>query len=267
MTNNNLEVRKNGDVTLNGGVFSEIEQFEAAQRMAKALQQSNMVPATFKNDMGACLIALDMASRLRMNVLAVMQNMYVVHGKPAWSSQFVISGINQSGLFGSSLNFEFVGTQGTDSYGCYAWALDKHTKEKIKGTVITIKMAKDEGWYGKTGSKWKTMPEQMLRYRAASFFGRTYAPDITMGIYTKDEVEEIESDYQIIDTDREFEEEKQKEANSQVLDVDFEKVKEKPANVDEETGEIIEDEEVLENIEGQTDFFGDDFQKLDKAPF
>lgn len=267
MNNNNLELRKSKDVTLNGGVFSEIEQFEAAQRMANALQQSNMVPATFKNDMGACLIALDMASRLRMNVLAVMQNMYVVHGKPAWSSQFVISGINQSGLFGSSLNFEFVGKEGTDSYGCCAWALDKKTKEKIKGTVITIKMAKDEGWYGKTGSKWKTMPEQMLRYRAASFFGRTYAPDITMGIYTKDEVEEIADDYHIIDTNRQFEEEKKNNANSEVLEVEFEEIKEHPTNVDKETGEIIEDEEAPENIEGQTDFFGDDFQKLDKAPF
>lgn len=263
---NNLEVRKNNNVTLNGGVFSNIEQFEAAQRMAMALQQSNMVPAAFKNDMGACLIALDMSSRLKMNVLAIMQNMYVIHGKPAWSSQFVISGINQSGLFGSSLNFEFVGNEGTDTYGCYAWALDKNTKEKIKGTTITIKMAKDEGWYGKAGSKWRTMPEQMLRYRSASFFGRTYAPDITMGIYTKDEVEEMGDDYQILDTDQEFEEEKKKEANSQVLDVEFEKVKEAPANVNTKTGEIIE-EEAAETIEGQSDFFTPDFQEIEEAPF
>ncbi len=265
--NRELQVRKSSDITLDGGVFSNIEQFEAAQRMAKALQSSNMVPARFKNDTGSCLIALDMASRLRMNVLAVMQNMYVVHGNPAWSSQFVISSINQSGLFGSSLHFEFVGEENKDSYGCYAWVWDKKHEEKIKGTTITISMAKAEGWYGKSGSKWKTMPEQMLRYRAAAFFGRTYAPDVTMGIYTKDEVEDSPNDdqYEVINTDRSFEEEKKQNANKEILDVDFEEVKEEkeaPTNVDEETGEIIE-----EPIEGQDDFFGDDFEELDKAPF
>ena len=265
---NNLEVGKDNEIALNGGVFSDLRQFEAAQRMAKALQASNMVPANFKNDMGSCLIALDMASRLNMNVLAVMQNMYVVHGKPAWSSQFIISSINQSGLFGSSLNFEFVGKENTDSYGCYAWALDKKTKEKIKGTTITIDMAKKEGWYGKAGSKWKTMPEQMLRYRSASFFGRTYAPDVTMGIYTKDEVEDIGEDrYQVIETDNSFEKEKEQNANKQELNIETEPVeenqkKEVPENVDEDTGEILE-----EPIEGQSDFFGEEFETLEKAPF
>lgn len=278
---NSLEVRKNNDVSLNGGVFNDISQFEAAQRMAKALQSSNMVPANFKNDMGSCLIALDMASRLNMNVLAVMQNMYVVHGKPAWSSQFIISSINQSGLFASSLNFDFVGKENTDSYGCYAWALDKSTKKKIKGTTITLGMAKKEGWYDKKGSKWKTMPEQMLRYRAASFFGRTYAPDVTMGIYTKDEVEDTpdSEQYEVIENDREFEEAKDKEANSLELDIEdgeFEEVKEGdskedekkedkevPDNVDKDNREIVEDEEV----EGQSDFFDDDFEELTEAPY
>lgn len=259
-------ISANKDVTLNGGVFSGRDQFVLAQRMAKALISSNMVPSNFR-DMGSCLIAIDMAARLRMNVLAVMQNMYVIHGNPAWSSQFVISSINQSGLFGSSLHFEFVGEEDKDSYGCYAWVWDKKHEEKIKGTTITIDMAKAEGWYGKSGSKWKTMPEQMLRYRAAAFFGRTYAPDVTMGIYTKDEVEDSSNDnqYEVIDTNRSFEEEKKQNANKEILNVDFEEVKEEteaPENIDKETGEIIE-----EPIEGQDDFFGDDFEELDKAPF
>lgn len=69
-------------------------------------------------------------------------------------------------------------------------------------------------------------------------------------------------------TDNSFKEELEANANTLELDVSTPKeVKEVPANVDEETGEIIEDEEVVENIEGQSDFFGDDFQKLEKAPF
>lgn len=69
-------------------------------------------------------------------------------------------------------------------------------------------------------------------------------------------------------TDNSFKEELETNANTLELDVSIPKeIKEVPANVDEETGEIIEDEEASENIEGQSDFFGDDFQKLDKAPF
>ena len=244
-------ISANKDVTLNSGVFSGSDQFALAQRMARALISSNMVPSNFR-DVGSCLIAIDMAARLKMNVLAVMQNMYIVHGKPAWSSQFIISSINQSGLFASSLHFDFVGKKGTDSYGCKAWALDKQTKDKVEGTTITIQMAKDEGWYAKSGSKWKTMPEQMLRYRAAAFFGRTYAPDVTMGIYSKDEIEDSEADnYQVVisDDNSDFTED-------DVEDADFVKIeeeKEAPANVDKETGEIIE-------VDKQSGLFDDDFE-------
>lgn len=268
--NRQLQVEQRRDVSLSGNVFNGLEQFRTAQRMANALMSSNMVPDTFKNDMGSCLIALDMASRLNMNVLAVMQNMYVVHGKPAWSSQFIISAINQSGLFASSLNFEFVGEKGKDSYGCKAWVIDKQTKKKLEGTTITIEMAKAEGWYGKAGSKWKTMPEQMLRYRAAAFFGRVYAPDLTMGILSREEVEENPEEYTVVQDDKDFEESKANEANKKNLDIEaeFEEIKDEPEeikkdNVDTETGEILEDE----NIEGQSDFFDDDFVPVDKAPF
>jgi hypothetical protein len=54
-------------------------------------------------------------------------------------------------------------------------------------------MASAEGWATKAGSKWKTMPELMLRYRAAAFFGRLYAPDILMGMQTAEEAADVVS--------------------------------------------------------------------------
>ena len=65
------------------------------------------------------------------------------------------------------------------------------TGQKLVGTDVTIKMAKAEKWYDKDGSKWKTMPQQMLAYRAAAFFIRTCAPEISMGLPTSDELEDI----------------------------------------------------------------------------
>ena len=81
-----------------------------------------------------------------------------------------------------------------DKQGCYVWVIDPQTGEKIKGPVVTIEMAKAEGWYNKNGSKWKTMPDLMLRYRAAAFFARTYLPDLLLGLQSVDEIRDITVD-------------------------------------------------------------------------
>lgn len=81
-------------------------------------------------------------------------------------------------------------TANVDEFSCVAWAIDKATSEKVESSPITLELAIKEGWYFKKGSKWPTMPRQMAMYRTAAFFGRIYAPEVTMGIYTKDEVED-----------------------------------------------------------------------------
>lgn len=172
--------------------FSGIAAFEAAQRMAVALTSSTMVPSDYqgRENLGNALIALEVAQRTQSSILAVMQNLYVVHGRPGWSGQYVIAAINQSGKFAEPIHFEFVGEEGKDSWGCYVTAITK-TGRVIKGPTITIALAKLEGWYGKPGSKWKTIPELMLRYRAGSWFGKTECPEILMGMPTSDEVREV----------------------------------------------------------------------------
>lgn len=173
------------------GLFSQITTFEDAQRMATALSKSAMVPQSYQNDVANCLVALDIAQRVGANPLMVMQNLHVIHGKPSWSGQYVISAINSSGRFGA-LDFEMTGEQGADTWGCRAVAEDKQTGKIRRGTLVTIGMAKEERWYGKSGSKWQTMPELMLQYRAATFFGRVYCPEILMGMRVEGEPEDME---------------------------------------------------------------------------
>jgi len=171
--------------------FGNITHFENAQRMAKALCSSQMVPETYRGEgnLGSCIIALEMANRIGANVMSVMQNLYIVHGKPAWSSQFLIACVNASGKF-SPLRYTMTGKANTDAQGCIAWATDK-SGERLESPEVTIGMAKAEGWFQKNGSKWKTMPELMLRYRAATLFSRLYAPELSLGIHTDDEVIDI----------------------------------------------------------------------------
>ena len=171
--------------------FQSAEGFALLQRMANMFVGSTLVPEQFRGEknFGNCVIALNMAQRLGADPLMVMQNLYVVYGTPSWSSKFMIAMFNQCGRY-ESIHYEETGKKGTDTQGVVAWAKEKSTGEVIKGPEVTIKIAKDEGWYGKNGSKWKTMPDQMLRYRAAAWFIRTTAPELAMGLQTVDEVKD-----------------------------------------------------------------------------
>lgn len=172
------------------GSFGAPSNFEHAQRVAKMLSSSNLVPKDFQGNVQNTMIALEISNRIGASPLMVMQNLYIIHGKPSWSSSFIIAAINTSGKF-SSLRFDMAG-EGDDK-GCVAWALEKETNQRLESPRITIGIAKKEGWFTKSGSKWQTMPDLMLRYRAASFFGRLYAPEILMGMYSAEEVIDIQA--------------------------------------------------------------------------
>ncbi len=170
--------------------FNDLQGFELMQRASKALAASTLVPTQFQNNMPNCLIALEMATRIGASPLMVMQNLHIVHGRPAWSSKFLIASFNQCGRF-SAVRFEWVGEKGKDTWGCRAWAMEKETQQRIEGPTITIDLAKKEGWYEKSGSKWKTIPELMLMYRSAGWLVNTHAPEISMGLNTAEELGDV----------------------------------------------------------------------------
>lgn len=185
-------------------VFSCIQAFEDAQRMAKVFINSPLVPTQFRGDLGSCLIAFNLANRTGSDPLQVMQNIYIVHGKPAFSSSYLIACFNQCGRY-SAIRYQFSGEQGADDWGCKAITTELATGELLEGTLVTIGMAKAEGWWskidkqGRETSKWQTMPELMLRYRSATFLIRTIAPEIAQGFKTREEVLDITSQATIMD--------------------------------------------------------------------
>lgn len=170
--------------------LTDSQGFELAQRAAKLLASSSLVPKEYQGNIPNCVIALNMAQRVGADPLMVMQNLVIVHGKPTWSSQFLIATVNTCGRF-SALRYEFFGKQGTDEWGCRAWAVEKATGEKLVGTDVTIAISKKEGWFAKNGSKWQSIPQQMLMYRAGSWWTRAYAPELSMGLHTADEMRDV----------------------------------------------------------------------------
>jgi hypothetical protein len=169
-------------------VYSTKANFELAQRIASALSKSSLVPEAYRENIPNCLIALEMANRVGCSPLMAMQNLYVIQGRPSWSSAFIIASINSCGRF-SPLRFTLKGEGMQRS--CVASAIEKATGEVLEGPEVSMAMAKAEGWLGKNGSKWQTMPELMLRYRSAAFFGRLYAPEMLLGMQAAEEVADV----------------------------------------------------------------------------
>lgn len=165
--------------------FFSLATFSDAHKVAGVLAKSKLIPQNFQNNVPDCIIAMEMSQRIGASIFSVMQSLYIVHGRPTWSAQFIIASLNSCGRF-SPLRFEIEGED--DARVCYAWAIERGTNERLEGPPVSIQMAVREGWMGKNGSKWQTMPELMLRYRAATFFGRLYAPDILMGMRSDVEV-------------------------------------------------------------------------------
>lgn len=216
--------------------FNTQASFELMQRAANLLGASTLVPKQYQGNIPNCVIALNMAERIGADPLMVMQNLYVVHGNPGWSSQFLIATFNQCGRF-SAIRFEFFGKKDTDGWGCRAWAIEKSTEEKIIGADITIAMAKAEGWYQKNGSKWQTMPQQMLMYRAAAWMIRTHAPEIAMGLQTTDELHDVYDAEKVGDT---YVTADSLRTVADTVDENEVVVEEKPESVDTTTGEVTQ---------------------------
>lgn len=167
---------------------AEEKLFTLEQRRMKPYAESELVPKAYQGKIGNCMIANEMARRIGASTLSVMQNLYIVYGNPAWSAKFAISIFNTCGRF-SAIKYRFDGEG--DEYGCTAYATEKATGETVESPKITWKLVKAEGWLNKSGSKWKTMPDLMFRYRAAAYLVNTTAPELLNGLRTVEEYEDM----------------------------------------------------------------------------
>ena len=179
------------DTDFSKGIFGSSDNWLMAGQMAQAFSQSTIVPKDYQGNQANAMVAIEIANRLQTSPLMVMQNLYVIQGRPSWSAQFLIASVNGSGKYDMELQYDEKKDKDGKPFSCQCWT----TKDgrKVSGPVIDMEMAKAEGWTTKSMSKWKTMPQIMLRYRAASFFARMNCPELTLGFYTKEEV--IDGDF------------------------------------------------------------------------
>lgn len=167
----------------------ETNKFELEQRRAKALSVSAFFPDTLKGDIASAVIVYDLAQRMNISVMEVAQSIYIIYGRPSFSTNFLVARLNQSGLIKGALKT----IVSKDKQSAYCSAVDAETGEELIGMEVTMQMAKAEGWLDKKGSKWKTMPELMLRKRAQSFFIKEFYPQVMFGMQTTEEVADSEA--------------------------------------------------------------------------
>lgn len=183
LTNNQINV-----------VSAKRDMMNLAFKQAQFYAQSTIVPDAYRNNASNCFIAIEMANRMGASVFQIMQSLNIIKGRPAWSSAFIIATINQSKRFKTQLNYRLTGKWKDKTLACVAFAT-ANDGTLCESVEVNYQMAKDEGWIDKTGSKWQTMPELMIRYRAASFFGKQFCPDLLLGLMSTEE------QYDIVDMD------------------------------------------------------------------
>ncbi len=171
------ELKPQDDTTIDG-----------AFRIATAISKTEMVPKHFQNKATDCFLAMQIAKRLNIDVFAVLQNLYVVHGTPAFSAKFLIAMANKSGTFSTPIMFRWTGTG--DDLSATAYAKHASSGEEVS-YEFSIADAKAEGYT--KNLKYKSMAKLMLAYRAATLFARLYCPETVMGAVTIEEVEDVKA--------------------------------------------------------------------------
>ena len=169
----------------------EAERFSLMQRQARLFAQSPLIPAhlrqgTPEQAMANCYIAMTIADRMGEDRMTVMQNIHIVHGTAGFKAQYMIARANSSGVFKDGIDWEISG-KGKD-LSVTAFATLASTGRRVEITV-DMAMAEAEGWT--KNSKYKTMPEIMLRYRSGTFLVRMYAPQVMLGYQTVEEREDL----------------------------------------------------------------------------
>lgn len=159
---------------------------DKAYKFANIFAKSDIVPAHYRGKPENTFIAVQTAYRMNLDPMLIMQNTYVVSGKLGMNSTFAISLANSSGIFDSGIRYKLEGSG--DTLKVTAYAKVKATGEEISYT-IAMSEAVAEGWT--KNSKYKTLPELMLRYRAAIFLIRTHVPEVLNGMHMVEELEDM----------------------------------------------------------------------------
>lgn len=174
---------------LEGGLYSSSDTLRIARNFAQDLSKSTMIPMQYQNNYANCLVAIEYANRTGQSPLQVMQSLDVIKGTPSWRGKALIGMVNSSGKYDHDLRFSYGKDDKGEIISCFAWT--KQNGELVEGIPYTMAKAKKEGLLNKNNSYWEKDHVLMLTYRAVSRFVSINCPEISLGLYTTEEVRDF----------------------------------------------------------------------------
>lgn len=196
--------------------------FDRLTRVAELMASGkSTIPQHLRGSAGDCMAVVMQAAQWNMNPFAVAQKTHLVNGTLGYEAQLVAAVINSSGAIADRFHFEWFGD----------WAkivgkfktVESRTKKDDNGDakkfIVPDWDPKDEQGLGvkvwatikgeseprqlellmtqartRNSTLWTEDPKQQIAYLAQKRWARLYAPDVILGVYTPDELEQIPRD-------------------------------------------------------------------------
>ena len=203
---------KGTDLIMNPVNFSHLQAFSQVMATGRAT-----VPSHFQGNEGDCLAVTMQAVQWGMNPFAVAQKTHVIGGVLGYEAQLVNAVITSMAPTKDRLHYEWGGNWekiigifttkqsqkgGTyqapgwkpeDEKGlyCKVWATLKGEDEPRELTIFMQQATV------RNSTLWASDPKQQLAYLATKRWARLYCPDVILGVYTRDELEELPAQTEI----------------------------------------------------------------------
>lgn len=182
----------NATVGTAAAIFSP-EGMNQLVKFAELMAQSKAtVPAHLAGKTADCLAVTMQAAQWGMNPFAVAQKTHVVNGTLGYEAQLVNAVVSSSNLLATRLNYRWDGdwsnvngkNDKSPGLTVTVWATLKGESEP---RTLTISMQQAGV---RNSPLWEQDPRQQLAYLCVKRWSRLHAPDVLLGVYTPDELQE-----------------------------------------------------------------------------
>lgn len=154
------------------------------------------IPKHLQGSQGDCFAVSLQAMQWGMNPFSVAQKTHLVNGTLGYEAQLVIAVLNSSAALSTRLNFQWSDdwkgvngkTDKSEDHWCRVWATLKGESEP---RVLEVSMAQVGDV--RNSPNWVADPRQQIAYLTAKRWGRLHAPDVILGVYTPDELQDGEA--------------------------------------------------------------------------
>lgn len=141
------------------------------------------IPKHLRSNPGACCAIIIQAIEWKMSPFAVAGKSYVVNDRIGYESQLIHAVIEQRAPLTGRLKNRFTGEGGKRR--CIISASVKGEKEPLE-----FQSAEFDQIQPKNSPLWKTKPDLQLYYNASRDWARMYFPDVILGVYAEDEIDD-----------------------------------------------------------------------------